>query len=439
MVTASPRLRRNPRWQPRLARALGALLAFGLLAGCATYRPPETPYRDFLERIEWQEKGDLRVGAVVLSSKESRAAFNTKLAKSLVQLIWIEIENDTDEEQIVMLLSIDPNYYSPSEAAWTTRSLGERRGSEKMAYFASQHLPVSIPPHSRENGFVYTNYDPAVKQFVVKLIGETETHTFDFLQALKGYQIDFAQVDFENLYPAEEARDLDLNGLRSYLESLPCCVLGGDEKTPGDPLNLVIVGPGMGIVGTFVRNGWDLTETVRFGTAWKTTMSSMFGRYYRTSPVSPLFLFGRGQDMAFQRARKTVDERNHLRLWLAPVTFQGQDVWIGQISRDIGVKLSSRTFVTHRIDPVIDEARLYVLFNLASSGYLDQFGFVKGVGPSLRADPRINYTKDPYYTDGFRVVLFLNSEFHEYLDINVVPWEEPAALIGHDLHDLPKD
>ena len=114
--------------------------------------------------------------------------------------------------------------------------------------------------------------------------------------------------------------------------------MGGDRETLGDPLNLALVGDGRHVLAALVRNGWDLTETMRRDTAWRTVASSVFGTYYRTSPVSPLYLFGRSQDFALQKARHTVNERNHLRLWLAPVTLDGQNVWVGQISRDIGVK-----------------------------------------------------------------------------------------------------
>ena len=73
-----------------------------------------------------------------------------------------------------------------------------------------------------------------------------------------------------------------------------------------------------------------------------------------------------------QKARGSVDERNHLRLWLAPVTFRGEDVWVGQISRGIGIKLSSKTVVTHKIDPIIDEARYYLVVDLAASQSLER-------------------------------------------------------------------
>ena len=241
----------------------------------------------------------------------------------------------------------------------------------------------------------------------MQLIGERDTRTLEFVLPVPDFEADFDRVNLEAHYRPDEVRDLDREGLRAYLESLPCCVLGGDRTTPGDPLNLVVVGDGLHMLATFVRQGWDLTETIRSDTIWATVMSSIFGSRYRTSPVSPLYVFDRPQDVALQKARQTVDERNHLRLWLTPVTFEGTEVWVGQISRDIGVKFSSKTFVTHKIDPMVDEARLYVLFDLARSQYLARIGFAKGVGAAPLDAPRYNYTEDPYYTDGLRAVLFL--------------------------------
>jgi hypothetical protein len=49
----------------------------------------------------------------------------------------------------------------------------------------------------------------------------------------------------------------------------------------------------------------------------------LFGSEYLNAPVSPLYVFGRHQDVALQKARDTVSQRNHLRLWLAPFTIDG--------------------------------------------------------------------------------------------------------------------
>ena len=235
-------------------------------------------------------------------------------------------------------------------------------------------------------------------------------------------------VDFHELYTAQQVQSLDREELRVYLEALPCCVLGGDRKTPGDPINLVIVGDGNHVLATLVRRGWDLTETISAGTAWKTATSSLFGGAYRTSPVSPLYLFGRSQDFALQKSRESVDERNHLRLWLAPVTLAGNPVWVGQISRDIGVKLSAKTLVTHKIDPVVDEARLYITLDIIGSQTLSEIGYVTGVGYADRETPRFNYTNDPYHTDGMRVVLILGERRLPIGDINYLPWEQPRGI-----------
>jgi hypothetical protein len=242
-----------------------------------------------------------------------------------------------------------------------------------------------------------------------------------------GFQADFEQVDFETLYRPDEVAEVDLAGLRTYLEALPCCVLGGDRETPGDPLNLVVVGDGPHMLATFVRRGWDMTETVRTGSALRTAASSLFGSRYRTSPISGLFVFDRPQDLGLQKARETVDERNHLRLWLAPVQFEGEPVWIGQISRDVGVKLSSKTLITHRIDPVVDEARTYALLDLLNSSYVARVAYSAGVGVSTMSEPRLNYTEDPYVTDGLRVVVFLGESRRDYQQVQLLDWESPPA------------
>jgi len=360
---------------------------------------------------------------VALSPAETQSGFTLPLAKKGIQPVWLEIENREDKGFYLNLLSVDPNYFSPSELAWMFRNEGEGSLDDKIDMFLDKHVAVIVPPRSTVSGYVYTNLDPGAKAFGVELFGKKDVRSFGFMQEVPGFESDYHRVDFHGLYRPDEFRDLNLDGLRRYLEQLPCCVLGGDQKTPGDPVNLVIVGDGNLVLATLVRQGWDLTETTRGDTVWRTIGSSLFGTRYRTSPVSPLYLFGRPQDAALQKTRGTVDERNHLRLWLAPVTLEGRHVWVGQISRDIGVRFSSKTFVTHKIDPIVDEARLYISLDIAAAQSLRAVGYVKGVGYSDRQSPRYNYTGDPFYTDGLRVVLILGKEHHSLGDIDYLPWE----------------
>ena len=399
------------------------LLLLLLITGCAT--PPQTESLDYRARAESQVDDGVRVSAVVLSPQESENTFSIALAKKGIQPVWIEIENQEDKTFYLMLLSVDPDYFAPSEVAWTFRGQGGDSFEVKMDRFLDKHIPVVIPPRSTVSGYVYTNIDPGGKAFAVEMFGEQGIRLFEFVQAVPGFDADFMRVDFDRLYPSSEVQDVGLTGLREYLTTLPCCVSGGDRKTPGDPLNLVIVGDGRHLLATLIRRRWDFTETSSGDTVWRTMSSSAFGSKYRTSPVSSLYFFDRPQDTALQKARNTVDERNHLRLWRAPVTFDGKPVWVGQISRDIGVKFSSKTFVTHKIDPYVDEARLYITLDVAAARALRAVGYVKGVGYSGRASPRFNYTEDPYYTDGLRVVLILGEEQILLDKIEYLSWEQP--------------
>ena len=141
----------------------------------------------------------------------------------------------------------------------------------------------------------------------------------------------------------------------------------------------------------------------------------MTGWEYRYSPVSALFLFGRSQDFALQRVRKSINERLHLRLWITPMRYQGLPVWVGQVSRDIGVRFTWRTWnlTTHRIDPNVDEARDYVVEDLLQAERLELAGYVDGVGACDRDSPRHNLTGDPYYTDGKRAAVVVSQDPHD--------------------------
>jgi hypothetical protein len=146
-----------------------------------------------------------------------------------------------------------------------------------------------------------------------------------------------------------------------------------------------------------------------------------------TSPVSPLYVFGRKEDIALQKARSTINERVHARLWLTPYTFEGRRVWIGQVSRDIGVRLTDQTWnlTTHKIGPDVDFDRAYLLQDLLVSGFVEKYGYVDGVGAAPASAPRTNLTGDPYYTDGLRAVVFLSNQTTSLAAIERLPWEVP--------------
>jgi len=90
---------------------------------------------------------------------------------------------------------------------------------------------------------------------------------------------------------------------RRALEDLPCCTTSQDDRENGDPLNLVLIGNANELMPSFVRRGWHMAEDTYWSSIWKTVGSFLFGKRYRYSPVSPLYLFGRKQDVALQKAQ----------------------------------------------------------------------------------------------------------------------------------------
>ena len=139
---------------------------------------------------------------------------------------------------------------------------------------------------------------------------------------------------------------------------------------------------------------------------------------------------GRREDFAIQKARSTINERIHARFWLTPYTFESRRIWVGQVSRDIGVRLTDQTWnlTTHKIAPDLDFDRSYLLQDLLMSGLVEGYGFVQGVHAAPTISPRTNLTGDPYYTDGLRAIVFLSDETILPQDIKRLPWETPQAL-----------
>ena len=402
------------------------------LTACASFDPRPLDQVPFMERAETQAEGPLRVTAAVLSAEETEQVFDLNLYGDRIQPIWLEIENQSDEDYWFIRTGLDPEYFAPLEVAYMNHSWFSQDVNSQMDQFFYNHgLGNYIPPGRTSSGFVFTNLDEGTKGFNVDVIGtDQQIRTFTFFIPVPGLRIDHHEVEWQNLYSEEEfiryTADQE-ESFRKALEALPCCTTSKDGTEMGDPLNLVILGreQSRDIYHAFMRAGWDETETVYGGSALQTGLSAIFGGEYRYSPVSALYVFGRPQDAALQKARRSIHLRNHLRLWLAPMMFDGHLVFIGQISRDIGVRFTTRTITTHKIDPDLDEAREYLLEDLGLSQGLEKTAYVKGVGPASIDEPRHNLTGDPYFTDGFRLVMWLTSEPVSVTQIDFLDWEIP--------------
>jgi hypothetical protein len=420
-------------------RSARSILTFLLLwtlvaavAACSTPGPVNDWLRegDYRDRMQVQDANGVRVSAAVPSSKETLEIFSKDLYKKGIQPVWIRIENNRDKAITFLPVGLDPHYYSPLEVANLDARESESSTVLVNRFFMDQSINLMVEPGGSLSGFVFTGLDEGTKAFNVDVTGPDSFDTFVFFVPVPGLRIDHYDVDWDALWPAGSKAKLSAEELVEKLESAACCVTDKAGKNTGDPLNLVLIGDPLDVYTSFIRAGWDETETVGRASAWKTVKSFLSGGEYRYSPVSSLYAFGRKQDAAFQWIRENIHERNHLRLWMSNYTYEGLPVWIGQISRDIGVRFTRKTITTHKIDPDVDETREYLLENLAYAQSLKAFGYVGGVGAVSADEPRGNLTGDPWFTDGYRLVLWLSSEPVPLSDIRFVPWRMPHGGSG---------
>lgn len=417
---------------------------------------PNPAARGFLERAQTQQDDRARVTVAVLDAAESDRYFGVPLARRGLQPVYLRIENRGSAPLRLQLLRIDPNYYTPLEAAAVNHFSIVRRLSafgflglivlpwllllvplkvitaylangRMDAFFRSQAFRLRpVQPGKTAEGFVFTPLDAGTKVVRVCLHSIDTSHRaaavnfegespadaaseMTFSIAVPGIAADYLRRDFEALLPPGSIEECDLAQLVERLARMPPTTTNGKETRAGDPANLVVVSDFDALLATFAPR-WDESETITLATCWKTVRSFLLGSQYRYSPVSALHLFGRSQDVALQRSRRSINERLHLRLWMTPLRFRGAPVWVGQVSRDIGVRFTLKTWnlTTHRIDPDVDESRDYVVEDLLQAEHVEAAGYVDGVGACDAASPRHNLTGDPYFTDGKRAVILLS-------------------------------
>ena len=412
----------------------GALLFLAACSSTPTTQVYSVPEGDWKARITNQEKDGIKVSAAVPSAKESREIFGESLYKKGIQPVWLEISNNRETRVSFLPVGLDPQYFTPLEVANTDLKDINKASPESLVneFFLNQGIgALAVNPGQTRSGFIFSKLDEGTKAFNVDIIGDADAsgvadfETFTFFIPVPGLNIDHYNVDWESLYSDDEWVDLDRDQLIEIVEQITCCVTDAKGQGSGDPLNLVVIGYPIEIYTAFIRAGWDETETVNKASTLKTIGSFLSGGEYRYSPISGLYVFGRAQDVAFQKARENIHERNHLRLWMSRARFEGVPVFMGQISRDIGVRFTTKTITTHKIDPNVDETREYLLENLAYSQSLKKFAYVGGVGEVPMDQPKGNLTGDPWFTDGYRIVLWVSSEPVSIDDLDFVEWRMP--------------
>ena len=194
--------------------------------------------------------------------------------------------------------------------------------------------------------------------------------------------------------------------LRQHIDSLPRRV-NDQFQHQGDMVNFVIIGGLEKVQDALTAADWHLADVDVRQSVLKAALETYEKKAYLSMPMSQLYLFGRIQDYGYEQAEPyaVVASRHHFRIWKAPFQWNGQDVWAGAGTHDIGFEKDQRNgSVTHKIDPAVDGERDNI------GGTLQKTDKIKSLTYYLPPDPvqdARNATGGGYHSDGRILVIQL--------------------------------
>ena len=163
------------------------------------------------------------------------------------------------------------------------------------------------------------------------------------------------------------------------------------DGLPGDPVNVVLTGTLAQLRAAFAALGWVEADRLGVASSWRMARAFVFDRPYPSAPFSTLYLFGRGQDIGFQKAiDNSPRKRHHIRFWALSLAHAEDAMgtaafwmnadrpdeaervhWVGAGTRDTGFSLTKLTFqITHATDADTNAERDFIVGALAADGLI---------------------------------------------------------------------
>lgn len=197
-------------------------------------------------------------------------------------------------------------------------------------------------------------------------------------------------------------------------KSVPRFTITGDGL-PGDPVNVVLIGTRQQLHAAFAIAGWSQADRLGLASSWRMVRAFVFNSPYPTAPFSTLYLFGRGQDIGFQKAiDDSPRKRHHIRFWAEssariestigmPSFWLNTDrppddkhvLWVGAGTKDTGFSLTQLTFqITHATASDANAERDYIVAELRKNQVIGDVNSYQS-GQHLPVE-RVNH----YMTDG---------------------------------------
>jgi hypothetical protein len=169
---------------------------------------------------------------------------------------------------------------------------------------------------------------------------------------------------------------------------------------PGDPLNVALVGAEDEVKEIMKAAGWYPANPLGIKSDLRIAADTVLERPYDEAPVSNLYLFGRKEDLAYEKpVGDDPRRRHHVRYWRSPKPDEsGRTVWMGAVTYDARVGLSHTTGqITHHIAPDVDAERDRLFDELEKTGRLASVEAIAGFHKVLEGK---NGGGDPWHTDG---------------------------------------
>ena len=177
---------------------------------------------------------------------------------------------------------------------------------------------------------------------------------------------------------------------------------------PGDPVNIALVGTEEEAIRAMTAAGWFPADPITFASSVRIVVDSVFRKPDDEAPVSDLFLFGRKEDLAFERpVGDSPRQRHHVRFWRWDKLEDNRPAWFGSATFDEGVGVSHTTGqVTHHIGPDVDAERDRIATELTTAGWVRQVRSIDGFD---QHDDGVNGGGDPWHTDRRLAVVVLEN------------------------------
>ncbi|TQS93502.1 hypothetical protein EU811_05110 [Arthrobacter sp. TS-15] len=141
----------------------------------------------------------------------------------------------------------------------------------------------------------------------------------------------------------------------------------------GDPVNVALLGDEPQLHAVMRAAGWTQADEVTLKSSRRIISSTIFRRSYSEAPVSPLYLFDRQQDFAYQQeVDNNPGKRHHVRFWRCPEGWLlpgGHKVdWLaaGTYDRSVGFSLFTLQ-ITHKIEQNTDVERDHIITSVTAA------------------------------------------------------------------------